>query len=116
MENIVFWGSRHELDQDQIAGLKKIINGDFKVNQADRTFRSAEEIIDVAGTAKYLAVVLPVPLLAQLFEAKGLDQVILVPKSKRILVQNEGAESKVSFVYDGWEVIDKLIYVSHVVK
>lgn len=116
MNTTVFWASRHSLNQDQLNGLEKIIDDSFAINQVDRTFRSAEEILSAAGDAKFLAVVLPIPLLAHVFKLKRKDQVILVPKSKRVLIPQEGGESKVSFVYDGWEVIDQLTYVSHVVK
>lgn len=115
----VLWLSRHEPNQEQLNGLGKIIGGDgYLLNKIDKTFTSAKEIADEISSyeADYVAAVLPVNLLAGLFELVGNDCMILVPKSKRELIKIEGEESKVNFVYDGFEVIDNIVYKSHIIK
>ena len=115
----VLWISRHNPTQDQLNGLRKITGGDgYLLNKIDKTFTSAKEIADeiISYKADYVAAVLPVNLLSGLFEIVGNQCIILVPKSKRELIKVEGSESKVNFVYDGFEVIDKIVYKSHIVK
>lgn len=113
----LMWASRHELSREQKEGLTRIIGGDFDVKVINQTFRSAQEIAEAAADCDYLAVVLPVSLLSELYALLKPGQTILVPKSKRVLVDNpDGGEKIAQFVYDGWEVIEKILYVSHVVK
>lgn len=113
----VLWASRHEFTEEQKGGLNHIIGGGFDVKVVNQTFKSAEEIAEAAADCDYLAVVLPVGLLSNLYALLTPGQTIVIPKSKRVLVDNpDGGEKIAKFVYDGWEVIEKIIYVSHVVK
>ena len=115
--NKVLWVSRHILTSEQIAGLEKIAGDAIEVKTLNKTVTSAKEIADEAKDCKYVAVVLPVGLLAELYEILDTDQTILIPRSKRILVpSSDGTENKVVFAYDGWEVIEKVIYKSHIIK
>lgn len=114
---VVLWASRHALTADQINGLEKIAGGKVDIKTVNKTFNSAEEIAEAAADCDYLAVVLPVGLLAELYGLLKPGQVILVPRSKRIMVPSEdGTENKVIFAYDGWEVIEKVVYKSHIIK
>lgn len=109
----VLWVSRHELNQDQLAGLKKIVGDNFKITQFDQTIKGGEDL--PTGEWNYIALVLPAALLADVSE-KYPSATLLVPRSKRILEKVEGGESKVTFAYDGWEVIDQIVYKSHLIK
>lgn len=115
----VLWLSRHEPNQDQLNGLRKLI-GDkgFLINKLDKTFTSPREIANevLSYKADYVVTVLPVNLLAGLFAFVGKQCTILVPKSKRELIKIEGEESRVNFIYDGFEIIDNIVYKSHIVK
>ena len=116
--NKILWVSRHNLTSEQIAGLEKI-NGtsSIEVKTLNKTISSAKEIADESKDCNYIAVVLPVGLLAELYALLKPGQTILVPRSKRILVPSEdGTENKVVFAYDGWEVIEKVVYKSHIIK
>lgn len=116
LNNKVLWASRHSLTDDQLNGLEKIA-GKVDIKTVNKTFKSAEEIAEAAADCDYLAVVLPVGLLSELYGLLKPGQTILVPRSKRIMIPSEdGTENKVVFAYDGWEVIEKVVYVSHVVK
>lgn len=113
----VLWISRHQLTQDQIDGIKKVLGDEFEYSQYDQTVKNAEEIVEQIKETKAdaLVAVLPVRLLSEVFAET--DVKILVPRSKRKLIPNQnGEESKVVFEYDGFEVIDDLIYVSHIIK
>ena len=114
----VLWVSRHKPTQEQLNGLRKIVGDSYLLLQVDKTFSSSEEIADevIISIADYVSVVLPVNLLAGLFELVGNKCTVLVPKSKRELIKVEGGESKVNFVYDGFEIIDNIVYKSHIVK
>ena len=115
--NKILWVSRHVLISEQIAGLEKIANDDIEVKTLNKTISSVDEIVKEAEDCKFIAVVLPVGLLAELYENLKPGQTILVPRSKRILVpSSDGTENKVVFKYDGWEVIEKVIYKSHIIK
>ena len=112
----LMWASRHDLTSEQKEGLTRIIGGDFDVKVVNQTFKTADEIAEAAADCDYLAVVLPVGLLSNLYSLLKPGQTILVPKSKRVLIDNPDGEKIAKFVYDGWEVIEKIVYVSHVVK
>lgn len=115
--NKILWVSRHQLTNDQIAGLEKISGAAIEVKTLNKTISSAKEIAEESKDCKYIAVVLPVGLLSELYGLLEPGQTILVPRSKRIMIPSEdGTENKVVFAYDGWEVIEKVVYVSHVVK
>lgn len=114
----IMWLSRHEMTADQKAGLEKVYpNCDLYIEKVDKTVDT--NFINAVTELDYdaFAVVLPVKLLAYFqFQLKD-DQKLLVPLSKRILTKDpNGGESKVTFAYDGWEVIDELVYKSHTIK
>ena len=116
----ILWASRHQLTQDQLAGLCRVCNcteNDLEITTVNQTFKSAAEIAEAATGCDYLAVVLPVGLLSDLYALIDEGQTILIPKSKRVLVDNpNGGEKIAQFVYDGWEVVEKVVYISHIVK
>lgn len=113
----VLWASRHPLTPEQIEGLKKVAGTEITVHAVDKTFSGANEILEEAKGAKILAVVLPPALLSDLMANKNDDQVVVMARNKRVLVkQDDGSESKVQFVYDGWQVIDACVYQAHIVK
>lgn len=114
----VLWISRHNPTQDQLNGLRKITGCSYLISQVDKTFSSSEELADevISSKADFVSVVLPVNLLSGLFELVSGKCTILVPKSKRELIKVKDGESKVNFVYDGYEIIDDIVYKSHVIK
>lgn len=117
----VLWLSRHDMTNEQLEGLKKVaIEGGFKdselnIKKVDMTVKSADDVIEAGEGCDIFAVVLPPNLLSDLF-AKT-DKKIVTAKNKRVLVKSpDGKESKVTFVYDGWEIVDEFIYKSHIIK
>ena len=119
MKNItkILWVSRHQLTSEQLSGLEKIARTDVEIKTLNKTISSVDEIVKESEDCDFIAVVLPVGLLAELYENLKPDQTILVPRSKRLMVPSEdGTENKVIFAYDGWEVIEKVAYKSHIIK
>lgn len=113
----VLWLSRHAMTSEQKEGLTKVFNGQVQVEVLDETINeeTITKLVDLGYDA--YAVVLPAGLLSKFYAALNSGQTLLVPLSKRVLTKDpNGGESKVTFVYNGWEVIDKFIYESHVVK
>lgn len=113
----VLWVSRHILTQEQVEGIKKVLCDEFEYTPYDKTVKNAEELVEQIKETKAdaLVAVLPVGLLSEVFAETDIK--ILVPRSKRKLIPDpNGGESKVVFEYDGFEVIDDLVYVSHIIK
>lgn len=114
----ILWLSRHELTQDQKDGLTRVFpDSDISITKLDQTINeeTIKKLVETDNDA--FAVVLPVKMLSLFFFHLKPHQKLIVPLSKRVLVKDpNGGESKVQFVYDGWEVIDDLVYESHLVK
>lgn len=116
----VFWFSRHALTQDQLEGLKKFLHttDEIEVVHVSQTVKTAQELVELTPVdSAVIAVVLPIPILADYFSKVKLhldddDTPILLPKSKRILKEDQSVE----FVYDGWEVITDIKYDSYVFR
>lgn len=105
----VLWFSRHSLDQDQLAGLRKIAGDEVEVRQLDRTISSADEIVDELGEATIVAVVLPVGLLSDLMGQLPAGVTVCVPRSRRV----RESDGEYRYVHDYWEVVEECVYRSH---
>lgn len=113
MTKNVIWFSRHELTEEQVNGLKKILKTEkVKVKTVNKTIQSAEEIKSEISDEVLVAVVLPVNLLSELKRILPESIIIAIPRNKRI--KDESGEFK--FVYDGWEIVKKCIYESEIIK
>lgn len=114
----ILWLSRHELTEEQKDGLTRVFpDSDISIDKLDQTINeeTIKELVETDHDA--FAVVLPAKMLALFFGYLKHHQKLIVPLSKRVLVKDpNGGESKVQFVYDGWEVIDDLVYESHLIK
>lgn len=114
----ILWLSRHELTGDQKNGLTRVFpDSDISITKLDQTINeeTIKQLVETDNDA--FAVVLPVKMLSLFFFYLKPYQKLIVPLSKRVLVKDpNGGESKVQFVYDGWEVIDDLVYESHLIK
>lgn len=113
----VLWFSRHELNEDQLHGLARVAEDGVKVTTINETVSSAAQVADLGRDFDILAVVLPTDLLAGLMEILPPGKMVVVAKNKRVLLKNpDGTEDKVKFIYDGWDVIDELKFVHHIIK
>jgi hypothetical protein len=106
----VLWFSRHDLNQDQLNGLLKLAGGgEFLLAKVDKTISSAEEIISEPGNPDIIAAVLPTQLLSDLKALMRPDQILAVPRSKRV----RKSDGEYEYVHDYWEIVDECIYKSH---
>lgn len=115
MTKNVIWFSRHELTEEQVNGLKKILKTEkvkVKVKTVNKTIQSAEEIKSEISDEVLVAVVLPVNLLSELKRILPESIIIAIPRNKRVKDESE----KFKFVYDGWEIVKKCIYESEIIK
>lgn len=114
MASKVFWFSRHKLTPEQIEGLKTYLctDDELEIDHVSQTVKTAEELFALTPKdADVIAVVLPIPILAEYFKLLDGSE-ILLPRSKRVLKE----DGSVEFVYDGWEVVTDIQYVSYVIK
>ena len=111
MKNVI-WFSRHDLTEEQIKGLKKVLKTEnIKVKTINKTIQSAEEIKSEIIDEVLVAVVLPVNLLSELKSILPENIIIAIPRNKRI--REESGEFK--FIYDGWEIVKTCIYESEII-
>ena len=110
----VMWLSRHELDEDQVKGLKALYGDDMTVNHIDKMINNAYELKDDIARADVVAIVAPVNMQKQFLDIAGEDKPVIMAKSDRVLVpQQDGTESKVQFAFNSWEKLDKVEVQTH---
>jgi hypothetical protein len=113
----ILWFSRHALTKDQVLGLEKVFGDTVETEMVDATVKAGADVVGfIKGHVDGLAVVLPTQLLAEVFKLMPKGTLLLVPRSKRILVKVEGQESQIQFVHDGWEVVDNVVFETHIIK
>jgi hypothetical protein len=103
----VLWFSRHEMTADQLAALKRKL-GNIEINKIDKTISSAYELKDDIEGADVIAIVAPLNLQSQFLKlAEG--KPVIIAQTKRELTKDEnGGESKVTFIFDGWKQLEKI--------
>lgn len=114
MTKNVIWFSRHELNEEQIKGLKKVLKtSDISIKTINKTITSASEIkSEITNETSLIAVVLPVALLAELKTIVPETIIVAVPRNKRIKTET----GEFQFVYDGWEIVKVCKYESELIK
>lgn len=107
----VLWFSRHDMTEEQIDALVQIY-GPVQIHQINKTVKSANELENEIKNSDVVAVVAPVELQAEFLEiADGIP--VISCRNKRILIQNQdGTETKVEFVFNGWYEIEKIDIVT----
>jgi len=105
----ILWVSRHKMTSEQMIDLKKYY-GEIEILSADKTFNSAEEIIEYAENINVYAVVLPTEILIKLFNLLSDDKDLLMSYSKRVLTEKTVLNSatgeyepEYKFVHDCWK-------------
>lgn len=116
----VLWFSRHEMNADQIGALSTKL-GEVLVTQINgnmenihKPFVSNVDGVETSVVFKELvkefdviAIVAPINLQQQILGCADTKPVIYA-KNNRVLVSVEGDESKVEFVFAGWERLVKI--------
>lgn len=107
----VLWFSRHDMTEEQIDALVDIY-GPIQIHQINKTVKSANELENEIKNSDVVAVVAPIELQAEFLKvADGIP--VISCRNKRILIQNqEGTETKVEFVFNGWYEIEKIDIVT----
>jgi hypothetical protein len=107
----VLWFSRHDMTEEQMDALVQIY-GPVQIHQINKTVKSANELENEIKNSDVVAVVAPIELQAEFLEiADGIP--VISCRNKRILIQNqEGTETKVEFVFNGWYEIEKIDIVT----
>lgn len=104
----VLWFSRHTMTDSQLAALGAV----KEVIQCDGTISSAWELEDEIKNCDIVAIVAPINLQAQFLKIAG-DKPVITAISERVLTEDEeGGESKVTFVFQKWERIKKIEVVT----
>ena len=113
MTKNVIWFSRHELTEEQIEGLKKVLQTNVVIKNINKTISTAKEILnEVDENTNLVAVVLPVALLAELKAILPENVIVAVPRNKRI----KSETGEFVFAYDGWEIVKVCKYESELIK
>jgi hypothetical protein len=107
----VLWFSRHDMTEEQMDALVSIY-GPVLIHQINKTVKSASELENEIKNSDVVAVVAPIELQAEFLKvADGIP--VISCRNKRILIQNqEGTETKVEFVFNGWYEIEKIDIVT----
>lgn len=103
----VLWFSRHQMTKEQLEALTNKL-GDIEINQVDRTINSAYELKDDIEGADVVAVVAPINLQAQFLKLAAGKPVIVAQTKRELIADENGGESKVNFVFDGWKQLEKI--------
>lgn len=113
----VLWLSRHVMTEDQVIGLKRIY-GDVEINHISSQVTTAQEVVELGKECDVLAVVLPMPILADLVNPHNNSKPVIRAKSKRVAIgkelnlANNQMEQKYMFQHDGWEKVIKVEVVT----
>ncbi|MBP3284383.1 MAG: hypothetical protein J6M02_02655 [Clostridia bacterium] len=112
----IFWFSRHTMTPAQLADLKRIYGADLEVAQASASVSSAKEVVELAGDADVLAVVLPPALLADLTNPRINTKPVIRAVANRIptggTVVNPATgkeEAEYRFEHAGWEKVIRIV-------
>lgn len=104
----VLWFSRHTMTKEQLAALGPV----KEVVQCDGTINTAFELEEDIKGCDIVAIVAPINLQAQFLKIAG-DKPVITAISERVLTKDEeGGESKVTFVFRKWERIKKIEVVT----
>ena len=118
----VFWFSRHNMTEEQaamFAGLQITkVNGSpanvhvpFQGSVNDGEEETLPPVKDMVKDFDILAIVAPIGLQQQFLAVAG-GRPVIFAKTKRELVKVEGQEDKVTFIFDGWEQLEKIEVVT----
>lgn len=111
MKNVL-WFSRHQMTTEQEADLHRIY-GDFNLTQVSKMIQNAYELQKEVSENDVIGIVAPVNLQEQFLKIAAGKPVISC-RNKRVLIPDEnGGETKVEFVFDGWYQIDEVRVVTH---
>jgi len=112
LKNRILWFSRHEMTPEQKSDLFRIY-GPAEIVQISKPIQNAYELKDDIEKCNVIAVVAPTNLQEQFLKIADKKPVISC-RNKRVLLQDEnGGESKVQFVFDGWFQIDEVRVITH---
>lgn len=103
----VLWFSRHTMTDSQLAALGAV----KEVIQCDGTISSAWELEDEIKDCDIVAIVAPINLQAQFLKIAG-DKPVITAISERRVIEREGGDNDVEFVFQKWMRIKKIEVVT----
>ena len=104
----VLWFSRHDMTDEQFTALGPV----KEVLKIDGTINNAWELQEDINDCDIIAIVAPINIQAQFLKIAG-DKPVITAISERVLTEDEeGGESKVTFVFRKWERIKKIEVVT----
>ena len=104
----VLWFSRHDMTDEQFTALGPV----KEVLKIDGTINNAWELQEDINNCDIIAIVAPINIQAQFLKIAG-DKPVITAISERVLTEDEeGGESKVTFVFRKWERIKKIEVVT----
>lgn len=111
----ILWISRHEMTEDQICDLKRIMHDEIKLYCYRDTVTQIEKILPLLDQADAIAAVLPLHLMAQLVAHANGKMVIQsvaarVPSGIYRTLPDGRREQEFQFIHQFWQQIIKLEY------
>lgn len=104
----VLWFSRHDMTDEQFTALGPV----KEVLKIDGTINNAWELQEDINDCDIIAIVAPINIQAQFLKIAG-DKPVITAISERVLTEDEeGGESKVTFIFRKWERIKKIEVVT----
>lgn len=103
----VLWFSRHTMTPEQLAALGPV----KEVIQIDGTIQTAFELEEDIKGCDVVAIVAPINLQAQFLKIAG-DKPVITAISERRVIEKEGGDNDVIFVFQKWMRIKKIEVVT----
>lgn len=103
----VLWFSRHTMTPEQLAALGAV----KEVIQCDGTISSVWELEDEIKECDIVAIVAPINLQSQFLKIAG-DKPVITAISERRVIEREGGDNDVEFVFQKWMRIKKIEVVT----
>ena len=103
----VLWFSRHTMTPEQLAALGPV----KEVIQIDGTINTAFELEEDIRGCDIIAIVAPINLQTQFLKLAG-DRPVITAISERRVIEREGGDNDVEFVFQKWMRIKKIEVVT----
>ena len=94
----VLWISRHQMTEEQLSDLERIMGGAVELHQWSETVNSVADLSPAIESVDAICAVLPIDKLVQILDVAG-DKPVMVAKNKRDRDANTG---EFVFTHDGW--------------